>query len=72
MPKIQRLRELVDEKAEVAGWLLLVLAALGRYFEKLDQWPTVGLVALSMTTLLGVQYFRGLSIGPAGIGVDDD
>ena len=70
MPNLT-LHDLFDEKGEVAGWLILALAVLGRYFDKLEQWPTVSLVALAVVTLLGAQYFRGVEVGPGGFKVSD-
>lgn len=70
--QIRRLMELVDEKAEIAGWIVLVLAVAGRVTDTLDQWPAVSLVGLALVTLLGAEYFRGVKVGPTGIGVDDE
>ena len=72
MPKIARLVELVDEKAEIAGWIVLILAVAGRYLDKIDQWPTVALIALALVTMLGAQYFRGVKVGPSGFEVVDE
>jgi hypothetical protein len=72
MARLHSLLELVDEKAEIAGWIVLLLAVGGRWFDRLDQWPAVSLVGLSLVTMLGAQYFRGVKVGPTGIGVDDE
>ena len=72
MPRIKRLLELVDEKAEIAGWIVLILAVVGRYTDKVDQWPAVSLVGLALVTMLGASYFRGVKVGPTGFRVDGD
>lgn len=70
MTKIRNITELFDERHEVAAWLVMLTAIVLLVTERLDQWPFVALIATSLVTLLGSQYFRGVRVGPSGIEVD--
>lgn len=67
---IKHIRQLFDEHHEIAAWLVIVMAALGRGFDKLSDWPTVAMVALALLTLLGSGRFAGVKVGPGGVEVD--
>lgn len=69
---IKHIRQLFDEHHEIAAWLVLIIAVAGRFADKIDQWPMVAMVALSLVTLLGSDRFRGLNVGPGGVGVGGD
>jgi hypothetical protein len=69
MGKIRKITDLFDEQHEVAAWLVLATSIALLVTGRLDQWPFVALVATSLVTLLGSQYFRGVRVGPQGIEV---
>ena len=68
MPKITRLKDLFDERREVAAWIVLFGAFAGLYTKHLDQWATVALIGLALITLLGASHFRGVKVGPVEVG----
>lgn len=67
---IKHIRQLFDEHHEIAAWLIIIMAASGRWFDKLGDWPTVAMFALALLTLLGSERFGGVKIGPGGVEVD--
>ena len=72
MGRITRFSQLCDEHHELAAYITIALAAGGRAFDRLGDWPAVALVALGLLTLLGSAYYRGVRIGPSGFSVGDD
>ena len=70
MPKIERIRDLFDEHHEVAAWLVLVGSFVLLSVGKLEQWPFVAMVGLSLLTLLGSKRYSGISVGPGGLEVE--
>jgi len=68
---IKHIRQLFDEHHEIAAWLIIIMAGAGRWFDKIEDWPMVAMIAISMLTLLGVERFRGVRVGPGGVEVSD-
>lgn len=72
MPKtIKHITNLFDEHHEIAFWVIFTVACVGRWFDKIGDWPMVAIVALALLTLLGVERFRGVKVGPGGVEVGD-
>ena len=72
MPKISKFTELFDEHNEVAAWLVLFSMVGLLLSGKLDQWPFITGVGLSLVTLLGSKYFGGIKVSTDGIEVGKD
>ena len=58
-----------DPRQEIAWAATFVTSVVLLAMDKLDQWPFVVLVCVSLMTLLGAQYFGGVKAGPGGIEV---
>lgn len=64
-----------DPRQELAFALVLTLATVMRWTERIGDWPFVALVGVALVTLLGTRAYRGLRAGPSGLeigGRDDD
>lgn len=70
MPKIKSIKELFDDQHEIMAWCVLVMTAVGVATDRLEDWPGVCLVALSLVTTLGSAYYKGIKIGPGGLNVE--
>jgi hypothetical protein len=44
-------------------------ASGGIVLDRLEDWPGVALIGLSLLTMLGSAYYKGVSIGPGGLDV---
>lgn len=71
MPKVSKITELFDEHNEVAAWIVLFTNVGLLLTEKLDQWPFVVGVGLSLVTLLGSKYFSGIKVSAEGLEISD-
>jgi len=69
MPKLTSITNLFDEQHEIMAWITLAFALGGIATDRLEDWPGIVLVALSLVTMLGSAYFKGISIGPGGLDV---
>lgn len=65
-----------DQIHELMGWCVFCVASTLVCMGKIDGATYAGLVGGAVVTVVGVQHFRGLSVGPAGLSVekksDDD
>lgn len=70
MSKISRITQLFDDQHEIMAWLVLALAVAGVATGTLESWPGVGLAGLSLITMLGAAYYKGVKLGPGGLDVN--
>lgn len=65
--KLKKIGDLLDEKSEVAGWVVLIYSFVSLPLGWLEQWPGVVTIGLSLVTLLGSQYYKGVRLSKDGL-----
>lgn len=66
-----KIKELFDEKSEIAAWVVMLAAFVLLFTGKLEQWPFIAMVGLALLTLLGTGYYGArFRVGPQGVEVE--
>jgi hypothetical protein len=61
----------IDQAHELMGWCVFCVASTLVCMGKIDGPTYAGLVGGAVVTVVGVKHFRGLTVGPGGLGVAD-
>jgi hypothetical protein len=72
MPKISALKDLFDEHNEIAAWLVLLTAIVLLVLGRVGELTFVSMLAMSLVTLLGSKYYKGVKVSKDGFEISSD